>query len=53
MAGPEIHATAIDTLLRGAPLRATGEGDNLAIALALALLAPAARAVPAPVDGHG
>ncbi len=40
MAGPEIHATAIDTLLRGAPLRATGEGDNLAIALALALLAP-------------
>ena len=40
MAGPEIHATGIDTLLRGAPLLATGEGDNLAIALALALLAP-------------
>ena len=38
--GPRSTPTAIDTLLRGAPLRATGEGDNLAIALVLALLAP-------------
>jgi adenylate cyclase len=40
MSGPEIHATAIDTLLRGAPLRTTGEGLDIAIAVVLALLAP-------------
>jgi adenylate cyclase len=51
MAGPEIHATAIDTLLRGAPLRTTGEGDNLAIALALALLAPLLALFLRPLTG--
>jgi adenylate cyclase len=40
MDGPEIHANAIATLLSGAPLRASARGVNLAIALALALLAP-------------
>jgi adenylate cyclase len=40
MDGPETHATAIDTLLRGAPLHATPRGVNLAIAVLLALLAP-------------
>ena len=38
MAGPEIHANAIDTLLRGAPLHATGDTADLLIALALTLL---------------
>ena len=38
MAGPEIHANAIDTLLRGFPLHATSETTDLLIALALALL---------------
>ena len=38
MAGPEIHANAIDTLLRGLPLSATGETTDLLIALALSLL---------------
>jgi adenylate cyclase len=51
MAGPEIHATAIETLLDGAPLRTTGEGDNLAIALALALLAPLLALFVRPVVG--
>lgn len=51
MAGPEIHATAIDTLLRGAPLRTTGAGDNLAIALALALLAPLLALFLRPLTG--
>jgi adenylate cyclase len=51
MAGPEIHATAVDTLLRGAPLQTTGEGDNLAIALALALLAPLLALFVRPVIG--
>jgi adenylate cyclase len=51
MAGPEIHATAIDTLLRGAPLHTTGEGDNLAIALALALLAPLLALLARPLPG--
>jgi adenylate cyclase len=40
MSGPEIHANAIDTLLRGAPLRSTGGAADLAIAIGLALLAP-------------
>jgi len=40
MDGPEIHANAIATLLAGAPLRATARGVDLAIAVALALLAP-------------
>jgi adenylate cyclase len=38
MAGPEIHANAIDTLLRGAPLHDTGETADLLIALALTIL---------------
>ncbi len=40
MAGPEIHANAIATLMRGTPLRATGVLVALVIALVLALLAP-------------
>ncbi len=43
MAGPEIHANAIDTLLRGAPLHDTGDTADLLIALALTLLPLAAR----------
>jgi adenylate cyclase len=35
MAGPEIHANAIDTLLRGAPLHGTSDTADLLIALAL------------------
>src|SRR4051794_14308254 len=38
MAGPEIHANAIDTLLRGVPLHDTGRTADLLIALALTLL---------------
>ena len=38
MAGPEVHANAIDTLLRGLPLHASSETADLLIALALALL---------------
>jgi adenylate cyclase len=38
MAGPEIHANAIDTLLRGAPLHDTGDTVDLLIALALTIL---------------
>jgi adenylate cyclase len=38
MAGPEIHANAIDTLLRGAPLHDTGDTADLLIALALSTL---------------
>src|SRR4051794_34917224 len=36
MAGPEIHANAIDTLLRGLPLHATGDLADLMIAIGLA-----------------
>ena len=38
MTGPEIHANAIETLLRGAPLHATGGLLDLLIAIGLALL---------------
>ena len=38
MAGPEIHANAIDTLLRGLPLHATGSTADLLIALALTIV---------------
>jgi adenylate cyclase len=38
MAGPEIHANAIDTLLRGAPLHDTGGTADLLIALALTIV---------------
>src|SRR5215210_5267702 len=38
MAGPEIHANAIDTLLRGLPLHDTGSLADLLIAIGLALL---------------
>jgi adenylate cyclase len=38
MAGPEIHANAIDTLLRGAPLHDTGSTADLLIALALTIV---------------
>src|SRR3954452_6266605 len=38
MAGPEIHANAIDTLLRGAPLHDTGDTADLLIALSLTIL---------------
>jgi adenylate cyclase len=38
MAGPEIHANAIDTLLRGIPLHASSGTADLLIALGLALL---------------
>jgi adenylate cyclase len=48
MDGPEIHATAIDTLLRGAPLHATPRGVNLAIAVLLALLTPLAALLARP-----
>ena len=51
MSGPEIHATAIDTLLRGAPLRTTGGGTDLAIAIVLALLAPLLGLVLRPWTG--
>ena len=40
MAGPEIQAHAIDTLLRGVPLRPASDGLNLALILLLALAAP-------------
>ena len=51
MSGAEIHAAAIDTLLRGAPLRATGDGVDLAIALVLALLAPLLGLLLRPLTG--
>jgi adenylate cyclase len=38
MAGPEIHANAIDTLLRGTPLHDSGGLADLLIALGLAIL---------------
>jgi adenylate cyclase len=38
MAGPEIHANAIDTLLRGVPLHDSGKAADLLIALGLTLL---------------
>jgi adenylate cyclase len=38
MAGPEIHANAIDTLMRGLPLHTSSETADLLIALGLALL---------------
>src|SRR3954452_2638574 len=38
MAGPEIHANAIDPLLRGLPLHDTGSLADLLIAIGLALL---------------
>jgi adenylate cyclase len=38
MAGPEIHANAIETLLRGAPLHDVGGLADLLIAIGLALL---------------
>jgi adenylate cyclase len=38
MAGPEIHANAIETLLRGTPLHASSATADLLIALALTLL---------------
>ena len=38
MAGPEIHANAIDTLMRGLPLHAASSTTDLLIALGLALL---------------
>ena len=40
MAGPEIHANAVSTLLRGAPLRGSSGLADALLALALALLAP-------------
>jgi adenylate cyclase len=40
MAGPEIHANAISTLLRGAPLHSSSGLADALPALALALLAP-------------
>jgi len=51
MSGPEVHATAIHTLLRGAPLRATAKGVDLAIAVVLALLAPLLALVLRPWTG--
>lgn len=42
MAGPEIHANAVSTLLRGAPLHGSSGLADVLIALALALLAPLA-----------
>ena len=38
MAGPEIHANAIDTLMRGLPLHAASDTADLLIALGLTLL---------------
>jgi adenylate cyclase len=38
MPGPEIHANAIDTLLRGAPLHDSGDAADLLIALGLTML---------------
>ncbi len=40
MAGPEIHANGIQTLLRGVPLEATARAPNVLIAIVLAVLAP-------------
>ena len=51
MDGPEIHANAIATLLAGAPLRTTGRGVDLALAVLLALLAPLAGLVVRPWVG--
>jgi adenylate cyclase len=51
MAGPEIHANAIRTLLDGAPLRGSGERPNLLVAIALALIAPLLGLVMRPWRG--
>jgi CHASE2 domain-containing sensor protein len=51
MDGPEIHANAIATLLAGAPLRASGRGVEIAIAIALAVLAPLLALVTRPWIG--
>ena len=45
MAGPEIQAHAIETLRRGAPLATANGGVNIAIVVAMALLAPLAGTV--------
>jgi adenylate cyclase len=42
MPGPEVHANAIETLLDGVPLHSSPDGVDLALALAMALLAPLA-----------
>ncbi|HWK29717.1 MAG TPA: adenylate/guanylate cyclase domain-containing protein [Solirubrobacter sp.] len=55
MAGPEIHANAIDTVLRGFPLRDGPHWLNLAMVIVLGLLAPIAglRLKPLPSAAVG
>jgi adenylate cyclase len=49
MPGPEVHANAISTLLRGLPLRETSGLAGLLLALGLALVAPLAGLVLRPL----
>ena len=42
MAGPEIHANALDTVLRGAPLRSTSRLADVLLTIVLSVLAPLA-----------
>ena len=53
MAGPEIHANAISTLLRGVPLRSSNGLADALIAVALALLAPLASLLLRPLTALG
>jgi adenylate cyclase len=60
MSGPEVQASAIDTLIRGTPLRPVRDWVNIALIALMALAAPlpglrwgASRAVAAAVLGTG
>jgi adenylate cyclase len=51
MPGPEVHAHAIGTLLRGTPLQSTGTALDVILAVFLGLLAPLAALVARPWVG--